>query len=231
LALPPDDNDAFRREVDDELRRDQLGTLWERYGKLAIGAIVVALAIFGGVLWWQADRAKQAGLDGETYTTALKDIGANKPDVKAKLDALAKSPRDGYRATAALTLAAQSLEKGDVKDAASRYDTVAADTSLPQPFRDLAVIRSVAAQFDTMPPDRVIAKLKPYAVPGNPWFGSAGEMTAVAYLKQNKPRLAGAVFAQLAKDESVPPSGAARARQIAGTLGVDAVAGPAAGKE
>lgn len=50
MALTPNTNEAFLREVDDELRRDQLLTFWERYGRALIGAIVVALALFGGYL-------------------------------------------------------------------------------------------------------------------------------------------------------------------------------------
>ena len=66
--------------------------------------------------------------------------------------------------------------------------------------------------------------MKPLAEPGNPWFGSAGEMTAMAMLKQGKKAEAGRMFAAIAADEQVPSSIRARAVQIAGTLGVDASA-------
>jgi hypothetical protein len=67
----------------------------------------------------------------------------------------------------------------------------------------------------------VVAKLKPLAVTGKPFFGSAGEMTAIAYMNMNKPREAGAMFAALAKDEGVPDSIRSRSVQLAGVLGVD----------
>ena len=38
LAVPPNTNEAFLREVDEELRRDQLVDVWRRYGTLAIVA-------------------------------------------------------------------------------------------------------------------------------------------------------------------------------------------------
>jgi hypothetical protein len=74
----------------------------------------------------------------------------------------------------------------------------------------------------------VIQRLKPLAVSGNPWFGSAGEMVAIAYLKQQKPELAAPVFAAMAKDQQVPRSIRSRATQMAGALGVDAVQDPPA---
>jgi hypothetical protein len=61
------------------------------------------------------------------------------------------------------------------------------------------------------------------AAPGNPWFGSAGELVGLAYLKQGRKDLAGPLFASIAKDTDVPQSLQTRARQMAGVLGYDAV--------
>jgi hypothetical protein len=74
-----------------------------------------------------------------------------------------------------------------------------------------------------MGPHDVIARLKPMAAPGNPWFGSAGELVALAYLKQGRKDLAGPLFASIAKDKDVPQSLQSRARHMAGVLGYDAV--------
>jgi hypothetical protein len=45
----------------------------------------------------------------------------------------------------------------------------------------------------------------------------------MAYLKQGKKDLAGPLFASIAKDKDAPKSLQARARQMAGVLGYDAV--------
>jgi hypothetical protein len=74
-----------------------------------------------------------------------------------------------------------------------------------------------------MQPQAVIDRLKPLATPGNPWFGSAGELVAMAYLKQGKENLAGPLLAAIAKDDQVPQTLRARTRQLAGVLGYDAV--------
>ena len=78
-------------------------------------------------------------------------------------------------------------------------------------------------EFDTLPPQKTIDRLKTLATPGNPWFGSAGEMTALSYMKMGKDNLAGPIFAQIAKQEDLPPSLRGRATQMAGALGIDAV--------
>ena len=53
MAIKPRDNETFYREVDEELRKEQLSNFWKRYGLLAIGAFVLLLAAIGGYIWWQ----------------------------------------------------------------------------------------------------------------------------------------------------------------------------------
>src|SRR3546814_7469066 len=77
--------------------------------------------------------------------------------------------------------------------------------------------------FDTLKPQEVVDRLKPLSTEGNPWFGSAGEMVAIAYMKMRKPELSGPLFAAMSKDRSVPETIRTRAIQMAGLLGVDAV--------
>ena len=103
------------------------------------------------------------------------------------------------------------------------YEGIANDENAPKPYRDLASIRATAIQFDKLQPQAVIDRLKPLATPGNPWFGSAGELVAMAYLKQGKKDLAGTLLAAIAKDEDVPETLRSRTRQLAGLLGYDAV--------
>ena len=87
----------------------------------------------------------------------------------------------------------------------------------------MALIRQTAAEFDTLDPQKIVDRLKPMAKPGHAWFGSAGEMSAIAYMKMGKENLAGPIFAQIAKQEDVPETLRSRAQQMAGSLGVDAV--------
>ncbi len=129
----------------------------------------------------------------------------------------------GAQTAARMLKAGIALEQGNAKEAGDLFAAVAADENAPQAMRDIATIREVATKYDTMKPADVIARLKPLAVPGKPFFGSAGELVAMAYLDQNKTKEAGAMFASIAKDESVPEGLRSRSRQMAGLYGVDAI--------
>lgn len=227
MALTPQNDEAFLREVDEELRRDQMGRFWRRYGRLLIALTLLGLAAFGGYLWWKADREKAAGLAGEQLTAAFEAIENRQgKDADAKLKVLAENKNDSYRALARLAQAARKLELNDDRGAAAIYMSVAGDAAVAQPIRDAALIRATIATFDTTPPQTVIDRLKPLAVPGNAWFGSAGEMTAIAFINLNQPQKAAAILAEISKDKQVPESLRARAVRISGALEGSAASAP-----
>lgn len=223
MALSPESNEAFLREVDDEVRRDRLVSFWKRWG-IAIGvAIVAGLAAFGGWLYWQHRSAENAGVEGEQLQAAYDALGTGQA-TKAEpiLAELAGSSTGGYRALAKFSQADILLRNGDMKGAAAKFAEVANDGGLAQPFRDLALVRQTSAEFDTLKPQVVVDRMRPLAVPGNAFLGSAGEMMAVAQMRLGQRGPAGQLFAQIARDEGVPDSIRQRAVQMASLLGVDA---------
>lgn len=216
-------NDAFLREVDDALREDELLTALRRYGKPALAVVVAGLLALAGYLWWDNYRNDQQATHGEQLILALDQLEAgNLATASAGLAPLAGGS-DGSAAAARLLRADIALKLGHTQEAAGQYAALAADSAAPQPYRQLASIREVAVRFDSMSPDAVIARLKPLAVPGNPWFGSAGELVGMAYLKQGNTALAGPLFGAIAREKTVPDTLRSRARQIAGLLGNDVI--------
>ncbi|WP_292684743.1 tetratricopeptide repeat protein [Novosphingobium sp.] len=245
MALPPDrtppassnkqdrdaaQQDGFLREVDEALRQDQMLGAVQRYGKPLAAAIVLGLAALAGYLWWDHSTKQAAAERSERTVLALDRLGSGGPAAEAAardLEPLTTEGSDGSKAAAALLRAAISQEQGKGEEAAKAFAAIAADTQVPAPLRDYAVVRETAIRFDALPPQQVVDRLKPMAVPGNPWFGSAGEMTGLALLKLGKPDLAGAMFAAVAKDKEAPDSLRDRMRQMANQLGADAGEAPA----
>lgn len=225
MALPPDTAETFVREVDENLRRDRMRDLAKSYGKWLVAAIILFLAATGGYLFWQDRQEKQAIADSETISAALDKISSgNAKAAQAELAPLSDSSNDVTRATALLGRASLALRQNDRKTASDLFRQVAADDGLPQPYRDLAVVRGTMTEYDSLKPDEVIQRLSPLAQPGNPYFGTAGEMTAMAMLAKGDRNGAGQLFAKIAADKQVPGTIRSRAVQIAGSLGVDATA-------
>lgn len=228
MALTPDkragSDEAFLREVDDAVRAGNLTTYWEKYGKITLGVIVAALLAFGGWIWWSNRQQAADDLQGEAFVEAMDKLQAgDEKGARAGFAKLAKADQSGYRAMAQLMEANVLAQKNQPKEAIAVYKKVVADDSLPQLFRDLALIRQTTAEFDTLKPQAVIDRLKPLATPGEPWFGSAGELTALAYMKMGQDNKAGPIFAQIAKQDGLPQTMRSRSQQMAGALGIDTV--------
>ena len=225
MAQPPDTSDTFLREVDENLRRDQVHDWFKDNGNLLIGAVVLFLVISGALIWYQQHKRDLAQQHVEQLAQVYRDIGTgNTAKVPQQLNDLSDASSKGVRATALFTRAAYAIQQNNQKAAISTYQQIAGDSSFPDAYRNAALIRQTALEFDTLQPQQVIARLEPLTKPGEPWFGSAGEMTALALIKQGKGAQAGQLFVKLANDKSVPESIRSRAIQIAGSLGADASA-------
>ncbi len=238
LALPPSDRpnsqskaeeqaaaqqDVFLREVDDALREDELKSILTRYGKPIGGAIAAGLLALAGYLYWDNSTKQAAAERSEQAIIALDKLDAgNAAAALADLEPLTKDGSDGSQAAAAMTRAAILVQQGKTEEAVKAFAAISANSSVPQAYRDLATIREVSLRFDAMQPQQVVDRLKPLAVPGNAWFGSAGELVGMAYLKMGKPDQAGPLFAAIGKNTEVPSTLRTRMRQVAGQLGYDA---------
>jgi hypothetical protein len=223
LALTPQNTDeAFLREVDEGVRRDQVASLWQRYGTLMIAVVVLGLGALAGWLWWQDNQKKIAAQAGEDFTQALSklDVGETAA-AKAVFDRLAKDGPDGYRPLATMMQASTAVTAGDTAKGAKLLEGVAADAKLAQPLRDAAMVKALRLNYDKLPPATIITQLKDLAVPGNPWFGIAGEMTALAHLKAGAPDKARPLLVAIVRDTTLAGSQRNRAAQLAIALGVE----------
>lgn len=218
------EQDVLLREVDEGVRQDELRNLVQRYGVLAVVLFVLALAALGGGLWWKGHRESVREERSEKLVTAFDALGSGRiAEGKQDLAPLAQDGGPAGSAIARLSLAGVALRENRPAEAYKAYEQVANDGSAPRAYRDLATIRLVAARFDQMKPEDVIARLKPLSTADSPWFGSAGELVAMAYLKQGRNDQAGPLLATIARDEKQPATLRSRTRQLAGLLGYDSV--------
>ena len=218
------EQEVFMREVDEAVRQDEASQFAKKYG-LPIGiAIALGLAAFGGFLYWQSESEKALEEGSEQYIAALDELEAGNSDIAdEELALIAQGDSVGAAVIATLTRAGIALEAGRNADAAALYAEVADNTEAPQELRDLARLREVTAGYETMEPQAVIDRIGPLANEGSTYFGNAAELVAHAYLAQDKPKEAGALLVKIAKDEDSPQTLRARARQLAGLLGFDAI--------
>ncbi len=214
-------------EVEEDLRAERAQALFKRYGWLLIAFVVLVIGASGGWQgwrWWQAKRDMAAAT---AFLAAMRtaqaagpssDLASQKAAIGA-FDQVAASAPDGYRTLARLRAAALQADTGDLAGAAALYDQVAADSSADPLLRDLASLLWAQRQLDTGDPARLEARLKPLAVPDNPWHALASENLALLDLRQGHTDAAKATLRGLAGDVTLPRDLRGRASGLLNRLG------------
>jgi hypothetical protein len=211
-------SDIFR-EIDEELRRDNLIRLLSRYWPHLAGVVVVALALAGGIAGWRQHQLSLRQAESTRYAAALTLAAEGKDAEAAALFGAIAQGSGGYPDLAAFEQAALLAKSGHRQQAIAIYDHIAATNPHPA-FRDLAVLLAAMQQMQ-MPEaaaKTVIAKLKPLTAPGNPWRPSALELTALAELENGDRSGARRLYQGLADDLSAPSDLRARAAEMVAAL-------------
>lgn len=214
-------SDIFR-EVDEDLRRDQIMKLWKRHGGLIIiAAVLVVVATAGNVGWkqWRIAHMEARTAVLSDALTALRPADENaKPDTKAAAEALAGlgGKLDGSHADVArLYEAGLRARDGERDKAVALYDQVAATASADQMLRELAILLSVQLQLDTGDVTMLRGKLAPLLKPSGAWRASATEALALLASRGGDTDEAAQLFKELSEDSTAPQALRARATELA----------------
>lgn len=208
------------REIEDELRRDNLLKLWGRYGKYVIAVVILAGLGVAGFVGWRDHQATLRQAEGAQYSGALALARAGKDADAAKdFAALAQqSGSNGYGLPAALQEAELAAHSGDNKGAIAIYDKLAATPGIDPEFRDLAVLLSVMHGFPYADPKTAVTRLAPLTESGSPLRASALDLTAAAKLEAGDRAGALAIYQKIADDLAAPQALRARAAELVAAL-------------
>lgn len=196
-------DDSFFREVNEELRKDQASALWDRYGPAAIALAVLIVAATAGYVAYDYWVQKRANRSGDAFSQALTLANEGKND--EALGALKALQTDGYGAYPILARmrAATVLEaKGDFAGAVAEFDAVAADTSIPQPIRDMANLRAAMVLVDNGSYDDVARRAEPLTGGTNTLRASALEALGLSAWKEGRAADALKLFDQITADNA-----------------------------
>ncbi|MCD2180137.1 tetratricopeptide repeat protein [Rhizobium sp. C1] len=205
-------NDSFIREVNEELRSDQMRAVWTQYGLIVVAiavAIVIGTAGYRGYVYWSG---KQASASGDKFLTAMKLASDNKTD--EALAAFAQLEKDGYGSYPVLArMRAASLKAAtDPKAAVVELDAVANDKTVPDAVRDVARLRAGWLLIDTAPYADVSKEVEVLTDAQNPMRHSAREALGLSAYKNGDFKQAKDWFQLIANDQQTPVNVANRAR-------------------
>jgi hypothetical protein len=208
-------------EVDEEVRREQLKKLWERYSIYFIAAAVLLVAAIAGwraYEYWIAQRAAAAGADFEA-ALALSDQG-KRAEAEAAFAKVAAEAPDGYRVLARFRAAAV-LGESKPSDAVKAYDELSADGSLAPVWRDLAAVRAAMLLVDTASLSEMQKRLDPVAEPTRSFRHSARELLALSAWRNHDLTNARRYLDMIATDAESPIGIRARADVLSAVIAAE----------
>ncbi|KQS76938.1 hypothetical protein ASG25_16155 [Rhizobium sp. Leaf384] len=208
-------NDSFIREVNDELRSEQVKAVWLRFGGiLAMLAVLIVIGTIGKVAYdyWHETSAAASGDEFLAALTLAKD---NKTDeALAAFDRLEADGYGAYPVLAQMRAATLKAQKGDTAAAIADFSAISKNEAIVQPMRDAARIRAAYLLVDTGTYEQVSAEVEQLAVDGNGLRNSAREVLGLAAYKAGDKTKAKEWFQQVVDDSQAPRGLADRARMV-----------------
>lgn len=197
-------SDIFR-EVDEDLRREQLRKLWDRFAPYVIGLAVLIVAGTAGYRFWDYWQTSQAQANGDRFIAAIDLAAAGQHDEAiAALEAIAADGSGGYPTLAGFRIAAERAATGDTDGAIEEYDAIAADSHTPEAVRNLARLRAALLVADEVDFAELESRIGDLATVGNPWRHTAREILGLGAWRAGDYAAAKRYFEEIAGDQETP---------------------------
>jgi len=205
-------------EVDEEVRREQLKKLWDKYSIYIVALAILVVAAVGGWRGYEYLEAQKAAEASEGFNRAveLSEQGKHEEAEKAFADLAAKAPY-GYRLLSRFHEAAEVATR-DPKAAAGMFDTLAADSSIGALQQELARIRAAGLLVDSASYADMKQRLEPETTPEAAFHHSARELLALSAFRANDMAAAKVWLDQISADADTPPSLRSRAQALQALL-------------
>lgn len=208
-------DDSFIREVNEELRSDQMKGAVRRFGRYIIAiAVLIVLGTIGKVAYEHWDNNASSGA-GDQFLAAMKLADENKTDeALAALDKLEKEGHGAYPVLARMRAATVQSQKGDNAGAIASFQAIAKDKSVPAAVQDAAKMRAGWLLIENGTYEQVSAAVEEMAVPGNAFRHSAREALGLAAYKAGNMAQARQWFQSIVDDVDSPRNVANRAHMM-----------------
>ena len=204
-------SEPLEDEVNEELRRQQLKSIWDRFGVYVIGFAVLIILSVGGneIINHLNNRVSQR--ESNAFDNALNLI--EKGNDSAGLDQLIKltEGKTGYKGLAFFRLSSESLSSGNYREAIDFLKKASLEKSLTKNLRVFAKIKAGLILVDHGNISEIDILLKEVIENGGPFSFHAKEIFALALIKDGRDLEAQEIFQEIVNDASAPPVLARRA--------------------
>lgn len=192
-------SDELIQEARDDVRREELLALWQKYWRWIVGGFVLIMAITIGYGIWTRHLEKQRDELTSHYEKALIHIQQKQPEQAiAELNLLSMKGNTAYLMLSLFKQAGVSPDDNDT------LQKIVDDKKFDEPWRQLAGLILIERMMNTTNYEIAMQKLTPLVNSNSPWRASAQELMAICLYKTGAATDAIQAFHTLADDKAAP---------------------------
>ena len=213
-------DDHLAREIDEELRREQLKKLWDRYGLVLIAAAVLIVGGTAGYRGYEAWQVSRSAEVGDRYLEAVTAANEERfAEAETVLGELSRSGVGDYAVLARMRVAALAAENGQREAALAGFEAVAEDRGADRVLRDLARLRAAHLLIETAGYDEIKERAESLATADGTWRHFAREILGLSAYRAGDSDAARVWFQALTADRAAPQNARARAELVLSVIG------------
>ena len=191
--------DAFIREVDEDLKNESMKKLWDKYGLFSIIIVVASLTLavsYESLKTWYIHRAENRA---DAYAAALSmQNQARFAESEEAFDLIISEKLGAYAGLAKMQKANLLLEQDKIKEALELLKEISEDKSVSPQLRDTALIKLASYRQDSASFEEMEELLRPIAEnEENAWNTIARDILATVLLRDGKTEEAGEIYNSL----------------------------------
>ena len=212
--------DAFIREVDEDLKNESMKKLWDKYGLFVLLIVIVSLTVavsYESIKSWYIKRAENR-TEGYAVALSMQNQGLFDDSLEA-LDSIINQKMGTYAELAEMQKANILLEQNKEKEALVLLEKIANDKSRSLQLRDTALIKLASYRQDGATFEEMSELLSSITKSkDNAWYAVAEDMLATILLRDGNIEQAKEIYNALLENQDTPDDLKNRIKDILSVL-------------
>lgn len=212
--------DAFIREVDEDLKNESMKKLWDKYGLFVLLIVIVSLTVavsYESIKSWYIKRAENR-TEGYAVALSMQNQGLFDDSLEA-LDLIINQKMGTYAELAEMQKANILLEQSKEKEALTLLEKIANDKSRSLQLRDTALIKLASYRQDSATFEEMSELLSSITKSkDNAWYAVAEDMLATILLRDGNIEQAKEIYNALLENQDTPDDLKNRIKDILSVL-------------
>lgn len=212
-------DDPLFREIEEDVRRENILKLWRRFRGWIIGTAVATVVIVAGGIGIVEYRKAQHEQWGDRLLRSL--LASQEESPQAVLNQFIELEKDSdtaYRILSLFNEASTQARLGNTRRTIEIYNQLQSEAQ-PAHLRDLATVLWGYYQLDGNDDEALRVRLQPLTRDDNPWRFSAREVMAFLAYRRGENEKSRTLFQMIQDDSQAPEGVRTRARQMLRVLG------------